>query len=493
MLMAANYERVLYQDYEKAISDISDLKDVISELRREISAIKSECETLKSENQSLSEENRKLRAYIDKDSSNSSKPPSSDVFKKIPNSREKSGRKSGGQRGHKGNIPILFENPDEVIDLRPPICECGGRINYKGNERRKQSVELVVKLFVRELIDEDGICPECGKSHKIKFPKRMHNPINIGDSLRTAVSMLNVEYAMPLGKIRQFISDMTEGKIKMSDGTIVNATRELSEKVQPSIESIKQKLFLSRVLHKDETGAYVNGVQEWFHTLTSEELAYYACHDKRGKDADDYMGVLNGYVGTLVHDHLKSLYAFNCSHAECNVHLIRYLKGIIENEPEYASCAKEMLDLITDAHHARKIAIEGNETAFENETILAYEKRYDEILAKWGKAISAERKRLCNVKNRYKREGDKLQARLTAYKKEHLLFIHDFEVPFDNNLAERSLRMIKTKIKVSGGFRTMRSGEAYASVRSYIETLRRQGQNIYDGISLAFAGTPILF
>ncbi|GHU51621.1 transposase [Clostridia bacterium] len=290
---------------------------------------------------------------------------------------------------------------------------------------------------------------------------------------------------------------MTEGKLKVSEGTIVNACKELANKVTPSIESIKEKLFLSEILHKDETGIKIGGKQRWLHTLTSGNFAFYVCHEKRGKIADDYMGVLAGYWGILMHDHLMGLYAWPCTHAECNAHLLRYLEGIIENEPEYAVCAKEMLELIVGAHNDRKEAIVRNEKDFSDEQIKTYSECYDNILERWDKVIEIELARIGESrkkkKDRYKREGEKLCPRLIQYKEQHLLFIKNFNVPFDNNLAERSLRGIKTKTKVSGGFRTHCGGEVYATIRSYIETLRRHKKSIHECVALAFADAPIIF
>jgi hypothetical protein len=517
--MASNYERKFYGDYEKATKDIDALKEMVYELKDEIqtlkrnnavdiSALKAEhareiksiraayevqISALKSENKSLKEEVRKLRAQIDKNSSNSSKPPSSDGFKKIPNSREKTGRKSGGQKGHKGNIPILFENPDEINDLRPAVCSCGGAIEYLCDPVRKQVVDFRVVVHVSEFVDGEGVCLICGKKHKIKFPEHVHNPVSIGDSVRTLTSMLHSEYAMPLNKILQFASDLTEGKLKLSEGTIINSCKKLSTKIEPSIESIKEKLFTSDVLHKDETGVRVNGKLNWMHTLTTKLLTLYSVNKKRGNEADQDMGVLPGFSGTLMHDHLIGLYDWNCRHAECNAHILRYLQNIIENEPEYAAYAKQMAELFRTIHKRVKAATLQNEEYLHKRTITTYSKRYDKILERWQEQVDKEVQRLKKVKNRYKREGEKLCARLTKYKEEHLLFMCDFKVPFDNNLAERALRGIKTKTKVSGGFRTQSGGETYATIRSYIETLRRQDMNIHQGIAAAFSGEPILF
>jgi transposase len=522
-ITAADYGRNLYKQYEEELAKNESLAEANKALKREIMSMKrnrdmdvsaaaaehrKEIKALEISHaeavgkltaviERLEEEVRKLRAMIDKNSSNSSKPPSSDGFKKptktIPNTRQKSGRKPGGQKGHKGNIPILFENPDETEDLRKDSCECGGKIDYADGSVRKQVVEIVFKTHVKEYIGGNGVCSVCGKKHRARFPDHAHNPVNMGDGLKALAATLNVEYAMPLNKIGQFVSDMTEGRIRMTDGTIVNACKELGRRAEPSIESIKDKLFLSPVLHKDETGVRVNGKQHWIHTLTAGDFAYYHCDENRGNEADKAMGVLTGYRGTLVHDHLKGLYAWDCGHAECNAHLLRYLIYVIENEPEYAAHAKAMLKLFVDANNERKEAKQRGEEVFEDKTIKKYEKKYDRVVKLWEKAILKISEKTKGKKGRYKREGERLCPRLALYKDEHLLFIRDFSVPFDNNAAERALRGIKSKTKMSGGFRTPGGGDVYARLRSYAETLRRHKMNILTGMASALAGDPVVF
>ncbi|MDR1028299.1 MAG: IS66 family transposase [Clostridiales Family XIII bacterium] len=521
--MAADYGRNLYRQYEEGLAKNDALIEANKELKREIRALKKdgasdlaaeranhrkETKAIKDAHAAdtalllaaiarLEEEVRRLRAMIDKNSSNSSKPPSSDgpgkPRKNIPNGRAKTGRRLGGQPGHKGNIPILCEAPDSVTDLRPDICGCGGKIAYEGNPVRKQAVEIIIKKHIREYRDEEGVCALCGKRHRVKFPAGIHNPVNIGAGLKALVSMLNVEYAMPLGKIARFVSEMTEGEVRLANGAIVNSCKELCGKIEPSIRTVKEKLFLSPVLHKDETGVKVNGERHWLHTLTAGDFAYYHADTKRGNDADEAMGVLAGYGGVLVHDHLKGLYAWKCKHAECNSHILRYLIGVLENEPEYAAHAEEMSGFFVNADNERKEAKKRGEAAFPDDRIKSFGDAYDGILRRWEETVREVTGKAKSKKSRYKREGEKLCPRLAEYKEQHLLFLRDSNVPFDNNLAERSLRGIKTKTKVSGGFRVQLGADTYAGVRTYIETLRRHKQNIFRGITSAFAGNPVLF
>jgi len=363
----------------------------------------------------LKAENQKLKEIINKDSGNSSKPPSSDGFKKIHNSREKTGRRTGGQPGHKGAVPKLFENPTRTVELKPERCQCGGKIRLKGIS-----------------------------------------------------AMLTTEGCVSINRTRQMISELTGGLINLSEGTIVKWNKQLAERLAPAIKNIKEKLLVSPVLHKDETGIRVDGTINWFHVLGSKTHTLYHADQKRGNAADRAMGVLPSYGGVLVHDHLKGLYDFTCDHAECNAHILRYLKAAVENRNRI--WAEDMIKLLLEAK-------DGENEAF---------RRYDEILER------GRREFLKDEAPDYNGEDMKLLRRMKEYKQEHLRFAADKNVPFDNNQAERDLRMIKAKTKISGCFRGKDNGDVFAVLKSYTSTLRKNGFNIYGGIKSAFALSPIL-
>lgn len=521
--MAADYGRSLYKQYEELTEKFESLslsfKDMKvycvslkrnheadtaardTEHRKEIKALKAEHGTvvagLIAEIANLKEENRKLRAMINKDSSNSGKPPSTDGFKKtVQNSREKTGRKPGREKGHRGNIPVLFENPDEVIDLTVRRCECGGEVVYDKEPVRKQEVDIRIATHVTEYRSGEGRCSCCGKRIGNKFPERIVNPVNIGVNTKALAEMLVYEGAVSVNRTTKMISELTGGKINLSDGTIINFNNELSRKVVPAIDRIKELLCLSGVLHKDETGIRINGKLRWEHVLSTPELTCLLTHEKRGKDADEAMSVLNGYGGVLVHDHFKPLYDFLCGHAECNVHILRYLKGVIQNEAQYAPFAKDMSALLTETNNARKELKAKGTGAFTPAQIEFFNERYDRIISEWETAVKAEESKREKKKKKtpakYLPDGEPLQRRMKEYKKEHLLFIENFNVPFENNQAERDLRPVKTKLKVSGGFRSEAGGIAFANIKSYIATLKKQKLNIFQGISLAFSGNPVI-
>lgn len=504
--MATNYARNLFKQFEEALIKIDEQSLEIKCLKSEISALKSdhqkevkcfekeinqlninhknEIDKLNKDITSLKAENKRLRNMIDKDSSNSSKPPSTDGFKEIPNSRVKTGKRPGGQKGHKGATLKLFPNPTKIVTHKKK-CGCGGKVNYTDQFTAKQAVDIVITTNIVEHRAYSGTCTCCGKCVQNKFPENLKNPVNYGENSKSLATLLTMEGAVSIGRTVQILEEITGGLIKFSHGTIANFHRELSRKLAPAMLEIKDNLFASPVLCKDETGIKINGEQHWFHVTSNDFYTFYLAHKKRGKDADFAINILNDFSGTLMHDHLIGLYHFKCSHAECNAHGLRYLKSAHQQQDR--EWAVEMISFLVEVHRKRKALLENGESAFATSEVAAYFTRYDEILENGKKEF------LLDEKPDYNGDDMKLLRRLAKFKKEHLMFITDFRVPFDNNLAERDLRMVKAKTKISGGFRSYHGAEEYAVIKSYLSTLRKNKRNLFEGIKLAFLNTPIKF
>ena len=245
----------------------------------------------------------------------------------------------------------------------------------------------------------------------------------------------------------------------------------------PSIQKIKEKLLLSPVLHKDETGIWVDKKLNWFHVLSNDKYSLFYADKKRGKDADTEAGVLPAFQGVLVHDNLKTLYHFTCTHAECNAHILRYLKWAVEIKSR--KWAKDMIVFLLYAKARAENA------PLQSADIDELHSLYDHIL-ELGQAEYA-RDELPD----YNGDDLKLFRRMKEYKTQHLLFLSDRNVPFDNNQAERDLRMIKAKTKISGCFRAENGGEIFANIKSYTSTLRKNECNIFEGIRAAFQSQPV--
>jgi len=463
---------LLNEKHEKGIKElkaaqreeVSELKEVIKEQGKEIAQLK--------------EENSALKEIIKKNSGNSSKPPSSDGFKKIHNSRERTGKKPGGQKGHKGEPPKFYEKPTKIIEVKSKKCKCGGKVEYTdGRYAKKQYIDIEIKTNVTEYREYTGTCSCCGSTVSNRSP--LSGSITYGNSLKSVSNMLSVEGNVSINRIGQMLFELSGGLLKLSEGTICKWNKDISRLLAPSINTIKEKLLLSPVLHKDETGTRVDKKMNWFHVLSNDKYSLFYADKKRGKDADIEEGVLSAFKGILVHDNLKSLYHFNCTHAECNAHILRYLKGIIENKER--KWAKDMIVFLLDA----KAAVE--EKSLNPAEILDFHKRYDEILER------GRLEGLCDEKPDYHGDDMKLLRRLKEYKTQHLLFLSDRTVPFDNNQAERDLRMIKAKTKISGCFRSDDGDSIFAMLKSYTSTLRKNALNIFDSLVAAWSMKPVLF
>ena len=241
--------------------------------------------------------------------------------------------------------------------------------------------------------------------------------------------------------------------------------------------------------HFDETGMRVEGKRQWMHVASTEYLTHYAYHAKRGSDATDDIGILPQFQGTAVHDFWKSYLNYKCSHALCNAHHIRELTAIAESTGQ--QWPQEMIELLIEI----KEAVEDRKTQateLKPEEHVAFEQKYDEILQK-GFLVNPPPVKEKGKRGRPKQSKAKnLLDRLQDYRKETLAFMYDFQVPFDNNLAERDLRMVKVKQKISGVFRSDLGAKMYCRIRGYISTARKNSVPVLNAITSALEGNPFV-
>lgn len=422
--------------------------------------------------------NAALRAVVEKNSSNSSKPPSSDGYKKIQNSRKPTGKKLGGQHGHKGCEPKFYDSPNEIIEVKAKKCRCGCKLWYtSGTYKKKQFVDIEIKTHVIEYHEYTGFCSCCGCNTVNRSP--LKDSITYGNNLKSFSNILSVEGNISINRIRQMLAELSGGQINLSEGTICKWNKDLHKLLAPSIQKLKERLLMSSVLHKDETCIRTDKSTNWFHVLSNDQYTLYYADKKRGKDADIEANVLPAFKGVLVHDNWKSLYHFTCTHAECNAHILRYLNGVVESNNR--RWARDMIEFLL---YAKEKSESTSLKPFEIEELHLL---YDDIL-ELGQAEFAR-----NELPDYTGDDIRLFRRLKDYKSQHLLFLSDRNVPFDNNQAERDLRMIKAKTKISGCFRSADGDNIFAAVKSYTSSLRKNKLNIFNGIIQAWENNPVLF
>jgi transposase len=459
-------------------------------------AIVAYVESLESQIKELSERLQALEARLNQNSRNSSKPPSTDFSVKTkPNPksrRQKSGKKPGGQEGHSGTTLDMVPNPDEIIEHSLSYCkECGSTLeNVKVESYEVRQVFDIppVKLVVTEHRSQIKTCPQCGKPNKAVFPESVKYPVQYGPNiLASAVYCKNYQF-IPYDRICEFFNDIMG--IKICPATIIKAERECFQNLGEFENRIQEKLKASPVVNCDETGMKVEGKRHWLHVVSNDKYTCYLAHQKRGSEATDAMGILPEFKGVAVHDGWKSYYNYECDHALCNAHLQRELTGIEENYKQQWS--KEMNELLKEA---KKYTDECKDQIQELdvEKVEGFEKKYDIIVMKGidenptSQNPQRKGKRGLNPKTKARN----LLDRFIEHKEEILKFLKDLKVPFENNQAERDIRMMKLQQKISGTFRTTRGAEAFCRIRAYISTIRKNSLPVLEGILAAIKGTPL--
>lgn len=435
-----------------------------------------------------------LRDQLAKNSQNSGKPPSSDGLKKprTRSLREKSGRDSGGQQGHQGHTLKMVEKPDHVEVHEASICPyCDTELgSVEAHEYEKRQVFDIppVQVEVTEHRSEIKVCSGCGERVKGDFPAGVTQPVQYGPRIKAQAVYLNNYQLIPLARTSELLGDFyghvpTEAFVLASNAAVI-------QQVEGSLEAIKQQLINAEVVHYDESGLRVEGKLNWLHSAGTNRLTYYGVHPKRGKDAMKAIGILPLFEGIAVHDHWKSYFTFdNCQHSLCNAHHLRELRFIYEQYEQ--PWAQEMSKLLLDSKDAVDTEKSHHKTTLAAEQLSRFEQRYDEIIAQGLEAnpppvIPPPKKR-----GRKKQSPPKnLLDRLQQFKPQVLAFMYDFRVPWDNNLAERDVRMVKIKQKVSGTFRTRYGADTFCSIRSYISTVRKHNLNVIESLHNALLGDP---
>jgi transposase len=453
--------------------------ELIEALRREVAELRRENAALRAENAALRAEVAELRRQLGKDSSNSSKPPSSDGLKKKPriagSLRGKSGKTSGGQVGHTGDTLKRVETPDRIERHTASLCRCCRGIltaaMQTGVETR-QVFDLPERLIeVTEHQASIYCCAACGGETKADFPAGVAAPAQYGERIRAAAVYLNVQQLIPEDRVAQTMSDLF-GAPLLCPASLTAWVSDKAAALAPVTARIAELAAVAPVRHLDETGFRIAGKTQWLHTVSTEALTFYRVSEKRGAVPADLEG------GVVVHDHFKPYYGLTgVAHAYCNAHHLRELKALIEFDAE--PWAKDMRDLLVEANDAVRKARQQGATALAPAALKRFVARYWEAV-RAGLAFHRALPPLkqCATGQTKRRPGHNLLERLKTYKDDVLRFLYDFTVPFTNNLAEQDLRMMKVKMKISGGFRTFDGASRFASLRSVVSTARKRGWSI---------------
>src|SRR5208283_1079532 len=428
-----------------------------------------------------------LRRRLGLDSSNSSKPPSSDGLKKKPrvlgSLRTRTGKRSGGQKGHRGDTLRQVAEPDVIVEHAAEQCaHCQARFlaASKIGEEKRQVFDLPEKpLIVTEHRAAIHDCPACGLRTRADFPEGVVSPAQYGERVKAAAVYLNAQQLVPEERTAQVLQDLF-GAAGACGASVAGWVRRKAEALAPVYRGIGACVTAAPVRCLDETGFRIAGTTRWLHTASTPTHTFYRADEPRSA-----LPELQG--GVVVHDHWRAYYALeNVDHAFCNAHLLRELQAVCQLDEE--PWADALRATLLNANEAVTTAKAQGAAALAPETIKAFEDRYWAAVRE-GLALHRSLPAFDpspNPKKRKKqRPAHNLLIRFKTFKEATLRFLTDFTVPFTNNLAEQDLRMMKVKTKISGGFRTPQGAADFARLRSVISSARKQGFNILKALTLA--------
>lgn len=453
-----------------------------AELRTENASLRERVVYLEEMVAELSEQ---VKSLLLQDSRNSSKAPSSNR-RRLTSNREKSAKAVGGQKGHRGSTLERIAEPDVVVLHRAEHCACGEsleRVRVQGVEKRQVFELPALPIEVTEHQVEVKQCPHCGQKAKGSFPGAVSQKVQYGARLKAVSVYLHQYQLIPYGRVQQCLADLFGQKL--SQGSLVSFDGECYTRLAETESTIKAAVTANPVVHFDETGCYEKTGRHWLHSASTAKLTFYASDQRRGRAAMNRIGILPDFKGVAVHDAYAPYWGYDCEHALCNAHLLRELAYLAEQEQQ--SWAYRL------AQHLLDVKLALTHTELSSTQQLAVQAAYRALITE-GWRENPRPQTVPKPKKRGRKKHTKAQnllLRLDKYSAEVLRFMTNPNVPFDNNRAERDLRMMKVQQKISGRFRGQ-GGAYFCRIRGYISSLRKQSLGVLDALESVFIGQPIL-
>ncbi|WP_430883388.1 IS66 family transposase [Fusibacter sp. JL216-2] len=438
-----------------------------------------------------------LKESLNKNSNNSSKPPSSDGLKKPkPKSlRKPSGKSAGAQKGHKGNGLKLMKTPDETVQHFPKECNnCPFKKQCDACQVSETRYNIDIIIDTKVTAHQVMTCECSYRNNEVisgVFPESIKGRVQYGDNLKALAVTLNTAGMVGIKRTHDILSAVFN--LPISTGTIHSMVTNVSEKLEDTVNLIRDKVKSLDLAHFDETGLRVDKKLHWVHNASNTHFTYLTVEEKRGSIGMDSSGILPEFKGIAIHDFWKPYFTYkNVDHGICNAHLLRELTGVIENYPEQI-WAENMINLLLEMKNLKDTLKNDGYTTLSEYQLKYFNSKYDAIVEEAIKANPIPDKPKGKRGRHKKGKIRALIERFASHKGEVCLFINDFNVPFDNNQAERDVRMIKVKQKVSGTFRTKEGADTFVRIMSYLGTMAKHGINSYTAIKSALKGQSMDF
>ena len=501
-------EKIFYRDYENllikndALSKENRNLKYLNELQRKRLEKLAEKEAKSQEELNKKEELIKqkdyeiarLKALLNMDGTNHGIPTSQTPINKkkvIPNTREKTGKAKGGQIGHAKHKLEKFkdEEVNECFEHDMKKCPCcnSEAIEKTGKVKEKDELDFEIIVKKRRHVFYEYKCEKCGNIFHQKISNNLKEENQYGPQVQALGLTLMNQANVTINKAQKIIYGMTNGEINLSEGYITKLQKRASKELENFMQEMKKEIIKQKLLHWDDTVIMVDTNRSCLRFYGTDKLAYYTAHmqkNKEGLDEDEILKLLS--KETIVeHDHNKVNYneEYQFKNAECNRHLMSDLQKVIDNLNH--SWAKELKELLSKMNQKRNWLIKKDKLEFEQEELNRFEEKLGNILLK-----AYEENQKEDTKRYFVDKEMTLIQRILDYKSSYFLWIYNFDVPFTNNLSERSLRGVKSKMKASGQFENIENAKYYAIIRTYIETCNRNNVNIYNALVMLSLGRP---
>lgn len=465
---------------------------MVDERDRRIAQLEAQVGALTRRNAELEARIADLEVRLGKNPRNSSMPPSAEGFSKPPSpsraERRAAKRKPGKQPGTEGKHLAQVAEPDEVQAHVPVACEsCGADLagaEVVSTERRQVFDLPEIRLRVTEHVVERRRCA-CGCETKAVFPPAVTAPACYGPGVRALAAYLAVHQHLPFDRMAQLFGDVLGQEVSV--GALAQMVAEAADATGPFLDHVQMLLREADAVHFDETGGRVSGRLHWVHSASTALLTLLDCHRRRGTPAMDDLGVIGEMGGIAIHDGWRPYRRYDVLHALCNAHHLRELAaiGVVWDQ----GWANDLAALLVDAKTAVEAAQRAGRDHLDPATLHSIRVRYGKLIAK---GIAANPEPHSGKRHGYNKKAHNLLLRLDHQRADVLRFCSDFRAPFDNNQAERDIRMVKLQQKISGSWRTLDGARDFCAIRSYVSTLRKNQRDILGGLRLLFDGHPWL-